>query len=133
MLWVAGVRRPSIPVVRVSDSAQRIVQTSPRAVMLSRMRYAVILVALATTACGDVEVRPLTGPTIQLRQGLPARIELTATPGTGATGLTVAVSARVQDDYGATVPSVDVTFTASVGAFSVSPVSTNGDGVARTT
>lgn len=95
------------------------------------MRRCVLIVALLTSACaGDA---PATAPTPMPAHGTAAKIELSASSGLGERGGTVTVQARVLDAYAATLPAVAVAFHATAGDFSVTPVLTDGSGLARTT
>jgi hypothetical protein len=95
------------------------------------MRYAIVVVALLAAACSP-DIPPAI-PTPQPPRGVPSRLELTGVPGIGQTGGTAAISARVQDAYGATLPGVAVAFSSTAGTFTATPVQTGSDGVARTT
>jgi PKD repeat protein len=94
---------------------------------------ALLVAALVMCSCGDVTVPSLTTPTPTPARGTPAHLEVTVVPGIGPTGGVVAVSARVQDVTGATLPNVSIAFTTSAGSFSATPVTTDDQGIARTT
>lgn len=94
-----------------------------------RLSYACVLIgALASANCG-VDPVP-SAPSVTPAHNQPARIELSATPGTGANGGTATITARVQDAYAATLPGVDVAFTVDTGTLSASSAATNEAGVA---
>jgi len=90
-----------------------------------------VLVALVAGGCGFDA--PSTSPSAPPTPGAPARIELSATSGTGATGGSATITARVQDAYSATVPGVMVTFSSIGGTLSATSVQTDETGVARST
>ena len=84
-----------------------------------------VLVALVAGGCG-VDA-PSTSPSAPPTPGAPARIELSATSGTGATGGSATITARVQDAYSATVPGVMVTFSSIGGTLSATSVTDGRD------
>jgi hypothetical protein len=92
---------------------------------------AVLAIPLSLTACSPT-VSPVT-PSALPAHGTPARVELAATPGIGTTGGTATITARVLDAYAALLADQAVTFATSVGTFSEASVSTNAQGIARTT
>jgi len=95
------------------------------------MKLIILFVAALTAACSVAA--PPTAPSSQPAPGVPARLELSAAPGLGAAGGTVAIQARVIDAYAAAVPGAAVTFQASAGTLSAAVVATDVAGVARVT
>lgn len=98
--------------------------------MISPMRW--LPAAIGLLACGCSPRFSPTAPTAPLTHGLPAHIELAATPGVGPSGGTATLTARVQDAYAALLPDQPVTFATSVGTLSRTTVATNEDGIAST-
>jgi PKD repeat protein len=87
----------------------------------------VCVIAILTAACADA---PTTASTPMPARGTPAKIEISATPGTGANGGTATVTARVLDAYAAVVADVDVAFAADAGTFAAATVKTDQSGLA---
>jgi PKD repeat protein len=95
------------------------------------LKVSLLALAVVTSACaGDP---PPTGPTGLPAHNEPARIELSATPGTGAHGGQATVTARVLDGYAVLVPDVAVTFGADAGTFDAATATTTANGIATTT
>jgi PKD repeat protein len=88
----------------------------------------VFVIALLTAGCG-VDA-PATSPTSLPAHGTPARLDLSASPGTGANGGTARLQARVQDAYFTVLPDVPVTFAADAGSLDTATATTDANGVA---
>lgn len=91
---------------------------------------ALLVLGVLSSACASSAPSP--APSSLPAHGEPARIELSATPGTGASGGTAHVQARVLDAYAATLKDVTVTFGVDGGRLDNATVTTDGNGVAAT-
>lgn len=89
------------------------------------------IVALMTVACSDSPTTPTRNVDPGPAPGVPARIELSATPGIGAAGGTAVVVARVQDGRSEAVANASVVFSTDAGSLTAAATTTNGDGIAQ--
>jgi len=88
---------------------------------------------LLTVGCAETLPTAPESTIIPPRAGVPARLDLSASPGVGAQGGTGSITARVLDGLAAAVPGVTVTFSASSGTLDAAAAVTDGNGIARTT
>lgn len=85
-----------------------------------------LLVSSLVVGCAYQNPLPPTSSSVDaLQAGVPARLELSASPGMGAEGGTGRITARVLDAFGKTLPQQLVRFTASAGTLSDESVITD--------
>jgi len=106
--------------------------TTVKALIL-RLLSSWLAAAVVVLMIGCAEKLPTSPSTLvgQPQAGVPARLELNASPGIGAQGGTGTITARVVDGLAGNVPGVTVTFTVSDGTLDASSAVSDGNGLAK--